>query len=199
MKRFLVGKRISLHSLTEADIAPNAPYYSWLEDLSLDVYTERSAFPNSPKRMEAYFRRSQDNSDLILLGIFDNETGLHIGNITFQEISWVRKRAFMGYLLGNQSFAGKGVVTDAAFMMMYYGFTKLNFERIYGSVSEKHVASRFICRKVGLLEEGRMREHFYSNGKPADLIMVGALRREWMAEYASQAVAVFEQPLWPSE
>lgn len=196
MKRYLVGKRISLHGLTQSDISPSSPYYSWLDDLSLDTHTERSVFPNSEKRMESYFRRTQDTHDLILLGIFDNESNKHIGNITFQEINWVRKRAFIGYLLGDKDFAGKGIVTEASLMMMYYGFTKLNFDRIHGSVSEKHTASRRVCAKVGLLEEGRMREHFLANGEPADLIIVGALKREWLPAYGSQSASLFEQPLW---
>lgn len=197
MKRYLIGKRISLHGLTKADIAPDAPYYSWLDDLSLDVFTERSALPNTQQRMESYFQRAQDQRDLILLGIFDNATGKHIGNLTFQEINWSRGRAFIGYLLGDKAFGGKGIVTDAVMMAMYYGFTKLHFQRIHGTVSADHLASRRICEKVGLIEEGQMREHFLANGKPADLMVVGALRREWMTTHAARAAVLFEPPLWP--
>jgi len=196
MKRYLTGKRISLHGLTEADIAPGTPYYSWLDDLSLDTFTERSAFPNSEKRMQAYFRRAQEASDLILLGIFHNETGTHIGNITFQEISWVRKRAFIGYLLGDKAYTGRGIATEAVMMMMYYGFTKLNFERIHTTVSAKHQASLRVASKSGLRQEGRLREHFFSNGEATDLMLVGALRREWIPECSEKAAALFDPPLW---
>ena len=95
--------------------------------------------------MQSYFDRSCENDDLKLLGIVDNETDKHIGNITFQEIDWINRRAFIAYMLGDKDFSGKGIITQAVLMMMLYGFQKLNFDRIYGGVSELHAASIRIC------------------------------------------------------
>lgn len=192
MKRFLVGKRISLHGLRPEDLRADAPYYSWLEDLSLDEYTERSYFPNSEGRMLDYYNRSTTNTSLVLLGIFDNETGLHVGNITLQDINLMNRRAFIAYLLGDASFAGRGYVTDAVLMMMYYGFNRLNLNRIYGGVSALHGASRKVCAKVGLKEEGLQRQTLYRNGEYSDSVPVGALRDEWMAELGEKALSLFE-------
>jgi RimJ/RimL family protein N-acetyltransferase len=194
MRQFLIGKRVSLHGLRECDLKADAPYYSWLEDLSLDQYTERSYFPNSEKRMMEYYDRSTQNSSLILLGIFDNATDKHIGNITFQDINWLNRRAFIAYLLGDADYAGKGIVTEAVLMMMYYGFNRLNFNRIYGGVSALHGASMKVCEKVGLKEEGRMRQHLLRNGEFSDSIVVGAIRDEWMPKFGNQARAFFEVP-----
>jgi RimJ/RimL family protein N-acetyltransferase len=192
MRRFLVGKRISLHGLREQDLKANAPYYGWLEDLSLDAYTERSYFPNSEKRMNAYYDLSTQNSSLILLGIFDNENEKHIGNITFQDINWINRRAFIAYLLGDASYAGRGIITEAVLMMMYYGFNRLNFNRIYGGVSSLHSASVKVCAKVGLKEEGRMKQHLFRNGEFSDSIVVGATRDNWMVEFGDKAKALFQ-------
>jgi len=193
MKKYLIGKRISLHGLTEKDLSDDQPYFSWLDDLSLDTYTERSYFPNNSRRMRSYFDEACENDSLILLGIFDNETSKHIGNITFQEIDWINRRAFIAYMLGDKSFAGRGIVTDAVLMMMYYGFNKLNFGRIHGGVSELHGASIRICEKVGLLEEGRMRGHIVRNGDASDILIVGALREEWLGTHGEKAREMFEE------
>lgn len=194
MQQFLVSKRISIHGLKSENLTTDSPYYSWLEDLSLDQYTERSYFPNSESRMRAYYEKSTQNQSLILLGIFDNESGKHIGNITFQDINWLNRRAFIAYLLGDNSFAGKGIVTEAVLMMMYYGFNRLNFNRIYGGVTALHGASMKVCEKVGLKEEGRMRQHFYRNGEFSDSLVVGAIRDEWMAEFGQKAKEMFTIP-----
>jgi len=194
MKQFLVGKRISLHGLRPEDLTVNSPYYGWLEDLSLDQYTERSYFPNSESRMKAYYDVSTKNQSLILLGIFDNDSGKHIGNITFQDINWLNRRAFIAYLLGDDSFSGKGIVTEAVLMMMYYGFNRLNFNRIYGGVTALHAASMKVCEKVGLKEEGRMRQHFFRNGEFSDSLVVGAVRDEWMPEFGGKAKDLFQIP-----
>jgi RimJ/RimL family protein N-acetyltransferase len=194
MQKFLVSKRISLHGLKPENLTVDSPYYGWLEDLSLDQYTERSYYPNSESRMRAYYEKSTQNQSLILLGIFDNESGKHIGNITFQDINWLNRRAFIAYLLGDNSFAGNGIVTEAVLMMMYYGFNRLNFNRIYGGVTALHAASMKVCEKVGLKEEGRMRQHFYRNGEFSDSLVVGAIRDEWFAEFGQKAKELFTVP-----
>jgi [ribosomal protein S5]-alanine N-acetyltransferase len=193
MKKFLIGKRISLHGLSERDMAESSPYYNWLDDLSLDLFTERSYFPNSSARIRSFYEESVQNKSLVLLGIYDNETDKHIGNITFSEISWIQRRAFIAYLLGDKTFAGKGIITDAVLMMMYYGFNKLNLERIWGGVSVLHAASSKICEKTGLKVEGKMRNHLFRNGEFSDALVVGAIRSEWMEDFGQTARNLFEE------
>ena len=193
MKKYLVGKRISLHGLTEDEIDEFSPYYNWLDDLSLDLFTTRSYFPNNLNRMRGYYQHACTNTDLILLGIFDNETEKHIGNITFQEIDWINQTAFIAYMLGDKDFTGKGIIPEACLMMMYYGFNKLNFERIWGGVVVDHSASIKVCHKVGLQVEGCQKEHFKRNGKRYDSLLVGALREEWMFLYEKKAKKLFQE------
>lgn len=193
MRKFLLGKRIFLRGLTVADISEESPYSQWMDDLSLDLYTERSYLPNTPEKMKAYFDRANEYKNLILLGIFDNESEKHIGNIAFTDINWYHRRAYIGYLLGDKSFAGKGIVTDAILMFMYYGFNKLNFDRIHGGVSSAHQASQRVCEKVGLLVEGQQRAHLLRNGQWFDDIIVGALRTEWMVSHGDAARTCFDE------
>lgn len=193
MQRFLEGKRISLTGLTPDHLQANGPYYGWLNDLSLDLYTERSYFPNSAQRMNTYFDAATSNTKLVLLGIFDNATERHIGNITLQELDFINRRAFLGYLIGDKEFTGKGIATEACLMMMYYGFNKLNFERIWTTIAAEHAASLKVGERAGLKAEGKLREHQMRNGKRFDLMIVGALRSEWMIERGAMACEAFAQ------
>jgi ribosomal-protein-alanine N-acetyltransferase len=191
MKQFLAGKRISLHGLSPEDIRPEAPYYSWLDDLSLDLFGERSDFPNNPQRMESYYAAACANDKLLLLGIFDNASDRHIGNITLQQIDWIHRRAFIGYLIGDKDFTGRGVASEACLMLMYHGFNKLNLERIWTTVTVDHAASMRVSQKAGLKQEGILREHQMRDGVRRDLALVGALRREWIGEFGAEARALF--------
>ncbi len=196
MQRYLVGNRISLHGLLPDDLLPTGPYFGWLDDLSLDLFGERSDLPNNPKRMGDYYAAACRNERLILMGIFDNATNRHIGNITLQQIDWVHRRAFLGYLVGDKEFTGKGIAPEACLMMMYYGFNKLNFERIWTTVADAHAASRRVADKIGLKEEGRLRAHQMRNGERRDLLVFGALREEWMAERGEKARGLFAGELF---
>ena len=72
MKNFLIGKRIYLRSLSSKEMGEDSAYMSWLNDLSLDMYTERSYFPNTIGMIQSFYDRAQQNKDLLLLGIFDS-------------------------------------------------------------------------------------------------------------------------------
>lgn len=196
MNRYLKSKHISLHGLTPYELRADGPYYSWLDDLSLDVFGERSDFPNTPARMESYYASACANDSLVLLGVFDNATNRHIGNITLQQIDWVQRRAFLGYLIGERDFAGRGIASQACSMIMYYGFNKLNLDRIWTTISADHTASLRVAEKVGLKEEGILRQHQMRNGSRRDVQVVGALREEWMIAHGAAAQSLFsEQPV----
>lgn len=192
MKNFLIGKRIYLRGLSSKEMGEDSAYMSWLNDLSLDMYTERSYFPNTIGMIQSFYDRAQQNKDLLLLGIFDSKTDTHIGNITISEINMFHRRGFIAYLLGDKNFNGKGLTTDACLMLMYYAFNKLNFERIDGGVSDIHPASRRVCEKVGLMVEGCQKRHFLRNGIWHDRLIVGAIREEWMSKFGEKAVDCFE-------
>lgn len=193
MKSFLIGKNIYIRGLARKEIEEGSPYFSWLNDLSLDLYTERSYFPNTQRQMDAYYDHAQTYTDALLLGIFDNETDTHIGNVSYSNINQFNRNAFIGYLLGDKNFTGRGIITQAVLMVMYYGFNKLNLERIYGGVSNAHGASYRVCEKVGLLQEGVRRKHLYRNGTWHDQLIVGALRDEWMDSHGQLAKDCFEE------
>jgi RimJ/RimL family protein N-acetyltransferase len=194
MRRFLKGNRISLHGLTDEQLRPEAPYYAWLDDLGLDLFGERSDFPNNSRRMNAYYSAACDNGNLILLGIFDNASDMHIGNITLQQIDWIHRRAFLGYLIGDKEFTGKGIASDASQMILYYGFNKLNLERVWTTVAVNHEASVRVAAKAGLKPEGQLRGHQLRAGKRRDMALFGALRQEWMDEFGAAALALFSEP-----
>jgi RimJ/RimL family protein N-acetyltransferase len=151
-------------------------------------------FPNSVARMREYYEESVRNTTRVLLGIYDNSSGSHIGNITLQQINWVNRSASVAYLIGDRSFAGRGIATEAVRMVMYYGFNRLNLERLHAGVSARHHASRRVLEKSGMREEGRLRGALLRNGERTDVILFGGLRDEWLAELGDAVRGMFVVP-----
>lgn len=192
MKRYLVGTRISLHALDAADLADNAPYFRWLDDLELDRFTGRSRFANSTFSHRSYAENAARNDSLVMLGIYDNESSRHIGNIALKELDWMNRRGFLGYIVGEKDFHRKGVATDAVMMFTLYAFQKLNLMRIYTTVSVDNIGSIAVLRKCGYVEEGLMRGHNLVGGRPSDVFVFGALASEWEPEKGFAARALYE-------
>ncbi len=193
MESFLIGNRLTLRGLREQDLKEDAPYFGWLNDLSLDSHNERSAFPNSMDRMISYYQKACKNQDLVLLGIYDNASQKHIGNISIKNINWHSRNGWLGYLIGDHDFHNQGVATEASMMFTYYCFNKLNLHRVCTSVTESNIASIKVLEKSGYQKEGVMKEHMMIGGKARDVMMYGAVSHAWEKTHSEKAKKLFKQ------
>lgn len=189
---FLEGKSISLSGLSEDDLLEDAPYYRWMNDLSLDFHSERSRFPNHPKRHRQYFNLSAETGSLVLMGIFDNESGRHIGNVSFKNLNWHSRRGLIGYIVGEEDFLGKGVATEAVGMFLLYGFQKLNLNRVHTTAALDNVGSIKVLERNGFQQEGTMRQHIINGDRKIDVGVFGTLVDDWMAEHAERVRRSFK-------
>lgn len=74
---------------------------------------------------------------------------------------------------------GVGYGTETVRLLLGLGFEDLGLHRIWGARSPKNTASASTMRKVGMVEEGRIREHVKKNGQWRDSVVHAILDREW--------------------
>ena len=86
----------------------------------------------------------------------------------------------IGYWI-TDAFEGRGLVTAAARAMLRLGFEERELRRMYLTAAVENVRSRSIAVRLGMTEEGvlrqagRIREDRY-----VDLVMYSILREEWV-------------------
>lgn len=68
------------------------------------------------------------------------------------------QRAEIGYWLGSR-FWGNGYATEAAKLVLRFGFEELGLNRIWGAAMTKNPASSAVLRKIGMQFEGCFKEH----------------------------------------
>ncbi len=87
-------------------------------------------------------------------------------------------RAEMGYWIG-VPFWNRGYATEAARMMLRFGFEELGLNRIHAQHFVRNPASGRVLQKVGMRYEGRLRQHVQRWGNFEDLEQYGILAQEW--------------------
>jgi RimJ/RimL family protein N-acetyltransferase len=87
-------------------------------------------------------------------------------------------RAELGYWIG-EPYWGCGYCTEAAKVVVRYGFEKLDLNRIHACFLERNPSSGKVLQKIGMSDEGVARQHVRKHGKFEDLILYGLLRDEW--------------------
>jgi ribosomal-protein-alanine N-acetyltransferase len=88
--------------------------------------------------------------------------------------------AELGYWIG-VPYWGRAYCTEAGQAIMEYGFTGLGLHRIHASYFARNQASGSVMRKLGMKQEGVLREHVKRWGKYEDLVLFGLLKEEWEA------------------
>ncbi len=110
-------------------------------------------------------------------------TGELIGNCGARLKTAGAREADIGYEL-NPEFWGNGYASEAARAMVEYGFTALGVHRIWSWCIADNAASARVLQKLGMRQEGRLRENEYFKGRWWDTLVYAILEPEWRARQA---------------
>jgi len=153
---FLLGKRLGLRPLRRSDLG--AAYLDWLNDPEVNRYSGRRFRPVSEADAERYL--GSLGSDAQVLAVCLREGGRHVGNIKYGPVDWSNRCAEIEILIGDTEQWGKGLATEAIYLVSRHLFTVLGLHR----VEAKSANPAFIrtVKKLGWQQEGVMRQRFLS-------------------------------------
>lgn len=121
--------------------------------------------------------KDEDKSDFVIEadGKIIGEIGLH---------RWKNRRAgvaTLGVGIYHPDYVGRGFGRDAISVLLDWAFRIQNFRRISLETMATNERAIRAYRACGFVEEGRLREHEYWNGRYVDVVCMGILRSEWEA------------------
>ncbi len=122
--------------------------------------------------------RSRKNYENLTFGIILKKTDQLIGMCGFHSINAIHRRAEIGYVLSSDCW-GQGIMTDAVSLMLQFGFSKLNLNRIEARTRPENIASRRVLIKTGMNEEGVLRQQMFVKGRFQDYQLFSILKSEF--------------------
>ncbi|MFZ1947053.1 MAG: GNAT family N-acetyltransferase [bacterium] len=92
-------------------------------------------------------------------------------------------RAEIGYWVG-KPYWGRGYCTEASRAVVGWAFAELKLNRIFATHFKRNPASGRVMQKLGMTEEGLLRQHIKKWDRYDDLVIYGLVRSEWSASAA---------------
>lgn len=172
---YKLAENYYLRMLSMADV--NGAYPTWFEDQEVCKHTSHGKVFKTRADFEDYVNQLS-MGDRIVLAICHSSDG-HIGNVSLQNISFVDRTAEFAIVLGDRRHWGKGVGLLAARAIVEHGFRKVNLERIHCGTAVTNIGMQKLAVALGMIEEGRRREHIYLDGERVDVIEYGLMRKEF--------------------
>lgn len=173
-----VGKKVRLRGLKIEDVEPAHEYMSDPEVL-LNL-SPRIPYPMTLERERQWFKSQIEMKDTYNFSIEDIETGLYIGGCGINKIDWKNRVATVGIYIGDKDFRGKGYGTEAMRLLVDFIFNQININRIQlfvFSFNERAIKS---YKKNGFIEEGRLKQSVFRNGRYYDEVVMAILREDYL-------------------
>jgi RimJ/RimL family protein N-acetyltransferase len=169
----LRGERVILRPIERADLPR---LWELLEDMDVALLADGGPIvPVSLSSYEARFDRhlAQPPEDLVEFVI--EVGGDVIGGCQLHFIDRFHRRCDLGIALG-RDYWGKGYGQDALRVLVDYAFTHLDMRRVGLRVLAHDERAIGAYKKVGFVEEGRLRAYSLFEGQPRDDLLMGILR-----------------------
>jgi [ribosomal protein S5]-alanine N-acetyltransferase len=93
------------------------------------------------------------------------------------------QRAELGYWIG-KPYWNQGYCTEAARAALQFGFEQFGLNRIFANHFLRNPASGRVMQKLGMVYEGRLRQHVKKWDAFEDLEVYGIVRENWQAAHS---------------
>lgn len=153
-------------------------YLGWVNDREAMRYMA----PRYPRNRQQVQQRLEEWSNLTfdkaMFAIETKDARRLLGLAALRGALPEIRDAEVDLFLGDRTTWGKGYGTDAMRVLCAVGFDQMALHRIHLYVFADNEAARAVYRKVGFVEEARVREHFWRDGRYHDSVLMGLLRDE---------------------
>lgn len=149
----------------------------WINDREL-VLTSAPFKPVHEPQHRAWFEAVQQRSDGVIFGIRLRDGDALIGYCQLQAIHPVHRTAELQIRIGERAHQGQGLGAEAVRLLVEFGLSDLNLERISLHVLATNARALRLYERVGFVKEGTLREAAWIGGRRVDVIVMGLLRHE---------------------
>jgi len=162
--------------LAETARANHAHLSPWMPWANVD-YNEQAALTFIRSSRETWFKGNG-----VSTGIWEHD--VYVGGVGTHEISQMHKSVSIGYWLA-ESAQGRGIMTACAQAVVDYCFRDLDLHRVWLDADVDNARSRAVAVRLGMTEEGTLRETHRVHDKWSSMVRYSLLRPEWDALQAT--------------
>ena len=173
----LEGQRVRLRAVEREDL----PRLHELFDDDLELLARSEDVPPRPvslaEREQRFDELLEEPDPAVMRFVIELGDEL-VGECQLQSIDHYRGSCHLGIALGRDYWA-KGLGQDAVRTLVAFAFRDLHLRKVGLEVLADDDRAVGAYRKVGFVDEGRLRVHSWFEGAFHDALVMGILREDW--------------------
>lgn len=147
----ILSSRTLMRSLSEEENLDS--YLKWVRDKENNRYIMGINEKYTELELRNYIKEKNTSNSSLLLGIFEKNMMLHIGNIKFEPIDFQNHFSWMGILLGELKYRNLGFAGEVILASSYFLKKKYSIDQLKLGVSSKNLQAISAYRKIGFTVE----------------------------------------------
>lgn len=164
----LVGEKITLKPIEMEDTENILRWRNTSEIRRNFIYQETLTFEDHISWLENMVATKK----VVQFIIIEKGTSQAIGSVFLRDIDLKNQKAEYGIFIGEVSAHGKGYGTEAAKLIVDYGFNELELNKIFLRVFADNLAGIRSYKKVGFVEEGLFRQDVKIENEFRDMVFM---------------------------
>ncbi len=173
----LQGPRVTLRAIEREDLPR---FHAFNNDLAVELAGGGDPpWPQPLARLTADFERNSALGGRDGMNFAIEADGQVIGGCGLNGFEPTARTCELGIAIGDKAYWGRGYGREAIALLLDYAFRLVNARRVFLRVNSRNERAIRAYRACGFVEEGRLRQHVWSNGAYDDLVYMGILREEW--------------------
>ena len=157
----------------------NQEYVNWLNNPVINEFLEVKYTKWTIENCREYVKEFENTKSKYIFGIYENEKNTHIGNGSVSQVDRHTGTFSIALFIGNTKYWGGTAGLDAHLLLLKFGFDYLGLRKFFGGTYSNQLASRFTLRKIGAIEEARLRQRFKYKDELVDQIIYSLENKEW--------------------
>ena len=143
--------RLVLRPLMPEDAT--ARYASWFSDRAVQQFIAAAKSPQTQESLAIYIRERINRDDVLFLGIFDRNSGAHIGTIKYEPVDVANRYAVMGIMIGEPAFRGQGLAQEAIIASSRWLQTHRGIAQVVLGVDHANTPAIRAYERIGFVTE----------------------------------------------
>ena len=177
----LQGNKLFLRNILLEDCTEK--YVNWLNDSEINEYLESRLSVQTIESVSKFVSGIIQSNDNYMFAIVHKETDGHIGNVKIGPIHPVYKHAFVGYLIGDKNYWGKGLASEAVYLAAKFCFDILKLHKVNAGVIAPNIGSIKVLEKLGFQKEGCIRDDVLLGDNYINIYRYGVLETDLVSPY----------------
>jgi RimJ/RimL family protein N-acetyltransferase len=173
----LQGKLVLLRSLGRSDLPRQNAFNN-----SVEIELAGGGDPPTPQsleRLQAEFDEQAAKGGRDGPSFAIEADGKFIGQCALFNLDATGRTSEIGITIGDKEYLGRGYGREAIALLVEHGFLHRNLRKVWLHVHGANGRAQRAYAACGFVEEGRLRQHVWSNGAYDDLLVMGLLVDDW--------------------